>query len=162
MATTYSFGVSNTTASTATLAPIKLGLLTNYGKIIDEPTESRLTNSGSALLQDEYITYNCKRTIPKFNVPNYNPGPVKDGLLYSLDYQVILRETRDDGTVIDHPIRIKTSVMHDIAAPWTVVPGGGSSYVKQAFLRAISGFFHDDGTERFNDIAKSALVPTAD
>lgn len=162
MATTYSLGVSNTTASTATLAPIKLGLLTNYGKIIDEPDESRLTNSGSALLQDEYLTYTCKRTTPKFNVPNYNPGPVKDGLLYGLDHQMILRETRDDGTIIDHPIRIKVSIMHDIAAPWTVVPSGGMSYVKAVLLRTIGGLFHDDGTERFNDIAKSALVPTSD
>lgn len=164
MATTYSFGVSNTAASANTLAPIKLGMATNYAKTTDEPDLARVKNKTTALDQQEMISYRA-RAIKKVGpvIPVYYPGPVQDGVLYSIDIQDVLRETRDDGTVIDHPVEMWLTIKHDVAAAWTASGTSASpSYVGQVLARLLGACFTEAGAERFDALAKSALVPTAD
>jgi hypothetical protein len=93
----------------------------------------------------------------------YNPGAVQDGVLYSIDVQMILRESRSDGTIIDHPIEAWLTVKHDVAAAWTNVDSTShESYVGHVVKRLLGACYTDNGTERFDDLAKSALVPTND
>lgn len=163
MATTYSFGVTNTTASSATKAPIALGLSSNYSMVTEQPDEVVLTNKTASLNQDEYITLRSRRikgVDPK--IPILNPGPVKDAIMVGSELQCVLRETRDDGTVIDHPCVVWINGKFDIAAPWTDVPAGGSSYFQQAVMRLIGSFYTNAGSERWHDMAKKALQPVAD
>lgn len=164
MATTYSFGVTNTTASTHTLAPIALGMSTNYAKTVDEPDLARVKNKTAALDQQEMISYRA-RAIKKVGpvIPVYYPGPVQDGVLYSIDIQCILRETRDDGTIIDHPCEAWLTIKHDVAAAWTANGTSASpSYVGQVLARLNGACYTNAGAERFDALAKSALVPTSD
>jgi hypothetical protein len=164
MATTYSFGVTNTTASSATLAPVALGMVSNYAKTMDEPTESRVKNKTTSLEQQEMVTYksrSIKKVGPK--IPVYHPSDVQDGVLYSINIQDILRETRDSGIVIDHPIEMWLTVKHDVAAAWTASASGTyPSYVGQVLRRLLGACYTDDGDERFDSLAKSALVPDED
>lgn len=167
MATTYSYGGGNTTASSSTLAPIKLGLETNYGEIRPEgepvkPGTIWLSNGTCASDIDERIKFSCKaqRGISDLKVPVRYPATIKDVVVYTVDTQMILRETRDDGTIIDHPIKFKTTICHDIVAPFTEVPNLGTSYVNKGLMRHLGCFFHDDGTERFAELAKSLLNPS--
>lgn len=162
--TTYSFGVGNDTASEHTIAPIALSTVTNYAKTVDTPELARIKNKTTSLEQQEMISYRS-RPIKKVgpDIVVYNPGPVQDGVLYSIDLQMILRESRSDGTIIDHPIEAWLTVKHDVAAAWTTPNSTtGESYVGHVAKRLLGACYTDDGDERFDDLAKSALVPTND
>lgn len=164
MATTFTFGFTNTTASTATLAPIKLGMVTNYAKTTDDPEKAVLKNKTSALDQQEAVTYRSRpidKVAPK--IPVYNPATVQDGVLYSVDVQDIMRETRDDGTIIDHPIEVWITIKHDVCPEWTRIPAlETQSKVGACVMRLLGACYDDSGVERYDALAKSALIPAAD
>lgn len=169
MATTYAYGGSNTTASTArSIAPIKLGIATNYGEVRPKgqpvkPGIVWLANSTCATNIDEDVRLTSKSisVIDGLVIPVRFPAPTKEGVAYGAEIQAILRETKDDGTIVDHPIKMTMSIAHGIHAPFTDVPANGTSYVYQALCRLLGAFFADDGSERFAELAKGLVKPEA-
>lgn len=163
MSTTYSFGFTNSTPSTASLTPIAVGAVTNYAKTKDDPEVAVIKNRTTELDQQEAITYRS-RPIPKVgpDIPVYNPAKVQDGVLYSVNVQDILRETREDGTIYDHPIEMWLTVKHDVSSAWTTPNPSGVSRVGEVLRRLLGGCYTDGGKERFDALAKSALIPSED
>lgn len=160
---TYSLGVTNTTPQSSGVTPIALGLVTNYAKTSDEPTVATLKNKTAALDQQEMITFRS-RPIKKVgpDIPVYYPAPVQDGVLYSINLQNVLRETTSAGEVIDHPIEMWLTVKHDINSAWTASSALSPSFVAQELVRLLGACYDDNGAERFDSLAKSALIPVAD
>jgi hypothetical protein len=77
--------------------------------------------------------------------------------------QNVLREVRDDGTVIDHPFEGWLTIKHDVTAAWTESTSAlQPSWVGQEVRRILGACFTDDGLERFDELAKSALIPDED
>lgn len=164
MATTYSLGVSNTTAWTTGPLPVKLGLSTNYAVTRDDAEHVVIKNKTASLDQQEAIAFRSRREkkVGPDNIPVYYPGTVQDAVLYSINIQDILRATKDDGSFEDNPIEMWLTVKHTINGVNTQVPVSGHSYIYQVLMRLIGACFKDDGTERFDDFAKGAIEPTAD
>jgi hypothetical protein len=160
----YSLGVTNTQLSTATITPVALGLVSNYAKTTDSAELARIKNKTASLDQQELITYRS-RSIAKVgpDIPVYYPATVQDAVLYSVNVQDILRETKEDGSIADHPIEMWLTVKHDVSAAWTESEGASDpSYVGLVLRRLLGACYTDAGVERFDDLAKSALVPTND
>jgi hypothetical protein len=158
MATTYSWSYSNTTGATNKVTPKDLKMVTNYAKVIDEPTEARLSNKTASLEQPELVTYQSKRQ-PKVNTLNKvtHPAPVSSGVWYQTRLDSVLRVTYDNGDIIDEPLVMTLNICHPASDSWT------NSRVAEAFSRLIGAVQSADGASwRFEDLMRSALVPTVD
>lgn len=169
MATTYAFAGTNTTASTATLAPIKLGLATNYGESVPKnstrtPGVIYLKNGTTGTNIDELVKVKCKpvSSVQNLKIPVRYPVPVKDGVMIEAEIQNILRETRDDGTIFDHPAIAKLSVVTDVSAPFYDFTALQHSFVEELVLRLLGALHHNDGTERYVEYAQGLIKPSAD
>lgn len=156
MATTYSWGVTNSTASTATAAMQVLGVSSNYGRVEDEPTRCTLSNKTSPLDQPEVIAYKARQE--KISVTTLaNPPKSRDGVYYGSSVNIIRRETRDDGSVYDHPLGCTISFKHDTGHNWS------DEEVLFVLARAISTLYNEtDSAWRFKDLQRSALAPVED
>lgn len=165
MATTYSWSGTNTTASSVTHAPIKLGLKSNYGEV-----RPKKVVEGASWLKNgtgdgrEYISLigRIQRGLSGWLLPILNPNPIKDFYNFGVETQTILKRTADDGTVVDLPILIKSTIVCPITDDLTIQPANGHSYVDQALMRHLGALYHDDGSERFSEIAKGLIIPSAD
>lgn len=156
MATTYSWGYSNSTPSEKTATVQNLGSYSNYGRVQDEPTVCELSNKTSPLDQPEEMFYKARQE--KVSTSNLtNPPKSRDGVYYSVTVKDILRATLDDGTEYDHPIDCIVAFRHDTAHNWT------DDQVAHVLARALGALYNetDDGW-RFKDLQRSALAPIED
>lgn len=158
MATTYSFSYTNTTGATNKVQPVDMKLVTNYAKVTDEPDMSVLSNKTASLEQPEIITYKARR-VNKINssFKSRHPAPVTSGVTYGTQVEDMLRITYDDGTIVDEPIVVRVNIAHPASDNWT------NSRVASVVTRALGSLQGSDGASwRFEDLMRSALVPTAD
>lgn len=161
----YSLGVTNTTASEHTVAPVALSLATNYSKVSDEPGELILSNNTADLSQGEIIKLTCKKVKQvKTAMPAVYPTKVKDGVVYTIEVNNLLRKTDDSDPSLteDHPGFCKISIGHDISAPWTSFTELLNSHALDELRRALGVALSNEGAERLDALAKGALTPTAD
>jgi hypothetical protein len=156
MATTYSWGYTNSTASLKSVTQVALGLKTNYGLAEDSANQCLLSNITSPIDQPEVIRYDFEKQ--KVSVSDLaNPPKSRDGVRYVCTLKDIYRETRDNGDVYDHPFQISISIKHDTSVNWT------NALVAAELARAISGLYNEtDGDWRFESLMRSALEPQAD
>lgn len=152
------FGFTNVTPSTHDITPISIGLVSNYAKISDEPTFCELQNKTAPLDQGELVTVranNLKKVSSTQIIQN--PLPVRNGIQYVVKVESILRTTNSAGTVIgDEPIVAYVTIRHQKSGNIT------SALVDQMFTRLLGACYKSDGTTRFNDLMRSAIVPTVD
>lgn len=161
-----SFGFTNTTASTKQLLLTKLGLNTNYAVARQDTnnisrTRSEnsltLTNTTTPLIQPELITLRSSE-ITKVNsyAPIYNPqkgnvpavhwGVRVDEVLTTVDSEKPLFR-------IDEPVVWSLMCMNNLSAYIT------DDLVEQAFLRAVSAFYDENGKFRGGDMMRGAIIP---
>lgn len=171
MADSYSFGVTNTTASEYPLATTALGLKSNYGSVYTAPGRNILINgTGNGDVPEAVVIYSrpTKQVWEGQDWKNAkirvtNPDPIKDGVIYGVKTYGVLRKTAADGTIVDYPYEVSSFVKHGITAPWTNSSGVlDPSYVKQILERNVSVYFTDDGLERFNVLRRGILEPNED
>jgi hypothetical protein len=152
------WGYTNVTPG-ATLTLTALGLKSNYASVMDEANEVVRVNKTTPIDQTEVVSIRSS-VVPKVNVSKYlpvpNPSPIKTGITYTVQTEVLLRHTDDQGNVTDFPIVAYTHIRHQRSGVIS------SALVEEAFNRHVSAFFHDDGTSRFNELMRSALQPEAD
>lgn len=155
---TSTWGYTNTTDG-VDITPKALGLKSNYAVVADTANEVVLVNTTTPIDQTEVVTIRSS-VIPKVNTSGYlpvpNPAANRTGVTYQVQTEVLLRTTKDDGTITDHPIVFYTHVRHERSGDIT------AELVQEAFIRHISTFMHDDGTFRFNEYMRSALQPSGD
>lgn len=156
MATTYSWGYSNSTASSVTATLQNLGDYSNYGRVQDEPTVCELSNKTSPLDQPESLFYKARQEKVSTSMLT-NPPKSRDGVYYSVTVKDILRESRDDGTTYDHPIDCIVAFRHGTAHNWT------DQEINNVLSRALGALYNETSEGwRFKDLQRSALAPTED
>jgi hypothetical protein len=165
MAKTSSFGFSNTTASSGSgnkITCVKLQEQTNYGVVVDEPTECRITNTTAAVGRDELITrFNNPIKKVNTNLKIANPDKVQEGISYGVIVEAVLTTTDSvDATYrVDEPVVCTIQVRH---------PRSGNvsaSNVLTLVSRAVSAFMGDYATYSTAEVDKlmrSALQPAPD
>lgn len=161
------FSFSNITAKDQVVKTIGLGMVSNYAKIKDEPQEAVLGNKTCSNEQPEKVTY-ISKPIKKVlvNMPIKHPAPTRDGVLYTIKVETIDRQTVA-GVDVDEPIAAWLTIAHPMSNTWdnakvaTVI-----SRLLSACLKGQTGTGTPaevaDSDWRFEDLMKSALVPTAD
>lgn len=163
-----SMSYTNTTAAVEYEPTVALGMVTNYAKVVDEPTVAVLANKTASLEQPEQITYRSERvkSVP-VQFPVRNPGPVPDGVKYSVKLETIDRHSAGTDT-IDEPIVATLIIKHPATNTWS------NAAVAAVVRRLLSACLKDQTTSgsaapvvdatdwRFEDLMKSALVPTSD
>lgn len=132
-----------------------LGLVTNYAVTKDEPTEVVLDNLTSSLDQQELVSYRFRRIGSVNSDLNIqNPSPVKSGVQYAVQIEETVRETRGDGTNVDHPLVMYLTVRHPRSGAVT------ASVLQETFERLLSALrYESDNSYRFADLARGALKP---
>lgn len=157
MASTTSFGFTNTTASTSLVTPVDILANTNYALISDEPTECITSNTTCPVDLEEIVTYRSKRIpVVKTAATIQYPNLVKNGVQYTVSDDAVLREEFDDGTKVDHPIVAYLVIRHDLSGGIT------DQHIATVVSRLIGAMRNHDGTWKFDKLRRSALKPTAD
>lgn len=91
-----------------------LGLLSNYAMVEDTPKQVVLDNTTASYDQQEIIMIrrrNVGQIQHELNIQY--PSPQKGGILYAYEAQQTVVEELQDGTRIDHPVRMYLTVVHD-------------------------------------------------
>lgn len=155
MATAFSFS-NNTESQSNSLNGISLALKDNYVLKKEDPDEVIIGNTTAALDQPENISY-------RFQNIEHVTGPVKlaypapnnSGVKYNVRIDNILRETLESGTIIDHPISIQLTVMHELSSAIT------NDIIKAEFQRLMGAIWNDTASKyRFMEMARGAIQPT--
>lgn len=153
------FGFTNSTAmSDVSIVPIDVKPVTNYGKIQDEPTVCALQNKTAPLDQGEVMTYRANelKEVSTCQVIQ-NPAKVRNGVQYVIKLDEILRTTDTDGNIVcDEPIVAYVTIRHQKSGNIT------AALVEQVYKRLQGAIYKEDGTTRFADLMRSALVPVED
>lgn len=160
------FSYTNTTASGETISPTCLGLVTNYAKVVDEPDMARLSNKTASMEQPELITFKAER-LNKVGgaIPVRNPGPVTDGVQYTIKVESVYRTTTGTEN-IDEPIAAWLTIKHPSSNTWTNATVAGfvnrllSACLKGQASTGSGSVANDDW--RFEDLMRSALMPSED
>jgi hypothetical protein len=160
------FSFTNTTASGEKVNPICLDVVTDYAKTADEPTMARLSNKTASMEQPEVITYRSdKVNTVSTSIAVRNPSPVKDGVMYTVKLETVYRN--DSGAVpIDEPVVAWLSIKHPSSDIWDnskvslIVNRLLSACLKGQTASGTGAVSADDW--RFEDLMRSALVPTED
>lgn len=158
MANTSSFSFTNTTLNTHSVTPVDLKPVTNYAKLTDEPDVTVLSNKTATLDQGELLTYSCKQ-LDKVTTQQtiQNPSPVRNGVEYRIKLDEILRTVDANGVIIrDEPIVASIVIRHQSSGSIT------SALITQVFQRLVGACMRTDGTYRWDDLMRSALVPVED
>lgn len=153
---TSKFTFTNTTAGD-TVATVAVGMLTNYAKTSDEPTEAVLTNKTATIDQPELVTYRSRKIdrVATYNTISY-PCRVTEGVEYGVRLDEVLRNKDANGTILyDDPIVASITFKHQRSA--YVTPE-----VMTQVLTRLLGALYDETTNsfRFGDLMRQALVPT--
>lgn len=158
MATTSSFSFTNTTASSHSVTPIDLKLTSNYARTEDEADVCVLSNKTATLDQGELITYRSNELdkVSTSQTLQY-PMPVRNGVQYVIKAEEILRTTDEAGNILcDEPIVAYLTIRHQKSSHIT------NALVAQVVSRVLGACVREDGTFRFDDLMRSALVPIED
>lgn len=144
---------------------VKLGLASNYARVIDEPNMARVRNKTAPNEQPEYITFRCdyvdKISTP---IPVKYPAPTKDGVQYSVKIDSVDR-TQIGDVVYDEPCSITLTIRHANSNTWN------NQKVATLFKRLMSALAKgmvtgegeiQDADWRFEDLMRSALMPQED
>lgn len=161
------FSYTNTTAADQVVTSKALGLATNYARVADEPTLARISNKTASLEQPELITIRSN-PINKVStaIAVRNPSPVSDGVQYSIKLETVDRVTVGTET-IDEPVAAWLTIKHPASNNWT------NAKVAEIVVRLLSACMKGQTTTgtpaeaaaanwRFEDLMKSALMPTTD
>lgn len=151
------YGFTNVGACTFNITPVDLAPVSNYAKITDEPTVAVMSNKTTPLDQGELLTYRCNDVDHVSTSQSIqNPAPVRNGVQYVVKLEEILRTTTDDGTIVcDEPVVAYLTIRHQKSGNIT------SALVEQIVKRLLGACYYENGTARFDDLMRSALVPTA-
>lgn len=152
-----SFGFTNKTVSTHTVAPINIDPLTVYAKTEDTATSCSLKNKTAPLSQGELLSYQCTEINSVSTKQNIvNPAKTQAGVQYIVRLDEILRTTDDTGEfIIDEPIVMYLTVRHPNSS--YITPAN----IAEVFTRLCGALMRDDGSYRFDDLMLSALAPVA-
>lgn len=132
-----------------------LGMTTNYSVIKDEPNEVVLDNLTTPEVKQELITYR-RSTIPTVNseLNIQYPAPKTGGVRYAVQVEEVVRETRGDGTYVDHPVVMYLTVRHPLSGAIT------ESVLQETFERLLSTLRREsDNTYRFKYFMRGTLKP---
>lgn len=157
MSLTSNFAFQNKDAMTATITPVDLKPVTNYAKVEDEPTSCVLTNKTTPLDQGETLAYRCQPVSKvSTSLVIQNPSKVTNGIQYVIKLDEILRTTNDAGEIIcDEPVVAYLTIRHQASGNIT------NALIGTVVTRLLGACMREDGTFRFDDLMRSALVPTA-
>lgn len=162
-----SFSYSNNTAAVQYEPTVALGMATNYARITDEPDMARVSNKTASIEQPELITYRSN-PIDKVSTANVvrNPAPVTSGVQYTVKLETIDRN-EVNGVVYDEPIAVWLTIKHTASNNWDNAKV--SSIVKRLLSACVKGQTTtgsaaalSDSNWRFEDLMRSALMPTQD
>lgn len=152
---TSSFGYTNVTAMESTVSPVDLKPVTNYAKVEDTATSCGLSNKSCALDQMEKLSYQCTQ-IGNVSTKNtiLNPAPVREGVQYIVRLDEVLRTKDSNGDIIcDEPVVAYLTIRHQVSGNIT------NALVSEVVKRLLGACMREDGTFRFDDLMRSALVP---
>lgn len=158
MATTTIQGFTNKTLSEHSMPSYALGIKTNYSCVEDEPSCEVLSNKTCPLDLGEKITYRFN-DIDKVttSLTVQNPSKVRNGVQYVAKDEFIQRTSDANGNVLyDEPVVAYLVVRHQKTG--TITP----EVVNMAVQRVIGSVLKADGTTRFGDMMRGALVVTED
>lgn len=166
MATTYSWGYTNTTPSDKEVTLVNLGLYSNYentvpnavvlGKSPNVPYRKEYRNTTSPGGQEERITYQSKDQDQLIG-NLLNPPKTKAGRFISVSTSNVRREVRDNGDTFDHPIRVTLSVSCGIAHSWT------NAEIIEEVVRTLSGCYDETNDSwRFENLLNGGITPHND
>lgn len=153
-----SFAYSNKTDSTTTIKPVNIGIVSNYAKVVDEPSLVQMSNKTCPLDQGELVSYRCN-DIDKVTSTQkvQNPSKVRNGVQYVVKCEEILRTTDADGKIIcDEPVIAYVTIKHQKSGNIT------ATLVEEVFRRVVGAMYKSDGTSRIADLMRNAIVPTTD
>jgi hypothetical protein len=153
MATTKSWGYTNTTVSDVEVNPTKVDLFSSYAKVDDAADKVVYDNSTAPFDQGEKVSM-FYRNLPKVDTDNpvSHPAPVKDGFQFIVKLDAIHRGVLDNETIIDSP-----QVM------MLTVRGGkdgmcDSAAIEEQFKRLIGTVYDFTNSRwRFDELMRSAL-----
>jgi hypothetical protein len=159
MAKTSGFLFTNTTPESSTsVAPIQMGLVSNYAVERDTARMAVLNNKTAPIDAQELVTYSS-RDIATINtdLSVQNPARVKAGVLYTIQVQdtLVTTDSSDPTYRVDEPIVASLSIRHGKSGNIT------SSIVASVVARLIGACRHNDGSWRFDDLMRSAEKPVA-
>lgn len=155
MSMSSSFGYSNKTAMSNTVTPINIGPVTNYAKTEDTATSCSLSNKTCALDQMEKLSYQCTQ-IGNVSTKNtiQHPSPVREGVQYIVRLDEVLRTVDSAGSIVcDEPVVAYLTIRHQASGNIS------NALVTEVVTRLLGACMRADGTYRFDDLMRSALVP---
>jgi hypothetical protein len=159
MSKVTTFGYTNNTASSHTLAPTLLGMTTNYSLMQDTADIVRLNNKTAPIDMEEIITVRS-RDIPEVSThcDVANPTFAKKAIEYGVRNDVIVTttDTTDASFRVDEPIVCSISIKHPKSGNIT------EALVAETLMRTLSGFVKADGTWRIGDLMRSSERPIED
>lgn len=159
MAITTSFGFTNTTASTHTVAPTNLKMKTNYALIEDEPESCVMSNKTCPIDQGELVSYKCQ-TVKNVSTAQdvLYPAKVQTGIQYVVKVEDLLsvKSDTDPNFRTDLPIVAYLTIRHTKNGAIT------DDIIGSVVNRLLGACQKADGTWRFNDLMRSSLKPEVD
>lgn len=157
MARTSNFGFTNTTASSHTVAPIDIKVVTNYGEMPADDNTALLSNKTCALDQPELISYShkyMKKVDSKASVQN--PARVTDAIQYQIRVDDILRTSGDSEPIVDNPIVAYLTIRHELSGNIQ------ASDIEAVVNRLLGACRTSAGAWRFGDMMRGMLKPVND
>nr|URG16175.1 MAG: coat protein [Leviviridae sp.] len=155
---TSKFGYTNVTASGKTITPVAIAPVQNYAKVVDEPNTVVLSNKTCPLDQGELLTFRVN-DVNKVSTSQtiQNPTRVKNGVQYVAKLEEILRTSTQEGEVIcDEPVVAYLTIRHQKSGNIT------SAMITEVVNRLLGSVQKADGTFRWDDLMRSAIVPITD
>lgn len=152
-----SFSFTNVTSGDA-LPSTAVGLVTNYAKTMDEPTEARLTNLTAAVDQGELVTLRCRRVARVATEQQIMyPARVEAGVEYGVRVDEILRTTAPDGRIVcDEPIVASITIKHPLSS------NINDELITQVFNRLLGCCYDTTNKKyRWGDLMRQALLPSS-
>lgn len=157
MAITSQFAYTNTAAHAFTVTPTDVKPVTVYGKTADLADKVVLENKTTPLDQGERLTYTCTQLDKVTSTQNLvKPALSRAGVQYVIKLEEILRTADGADLIQDEPVVAYLTIRHQSSSYIT------SSLVEEVFKRLVGACYKEDGTSRFDDLMRSALVPVAD
>lgn len=159
MAITTTFGFTNTTASSKTVAPTDVKMKSNYALIEDEPNSCVMSNKTCPIDQGELVSYKCQ-TVKNVSTAQdvLYPAKVQTGIQYVIKVEDLLsvKSDSDPNFRTDLPIVAYLTIRHTKNGAIT------DDIISQVVTRLLGACRKADGTWRFGDLMRSSLKPEAD
>lgn len=159
MSKVSAYGFTNTTASTHTLAPVALGLVSNYALAEEDANNAILNNKTAPVDAEELVTFRS-RAIETVNtsLKVQNPAKVKGGIQYQVQVEAVrtTTDTADSTFRVDEPIVALLTIRHPKSSNFT------ASAVEEIIKRLVGCLYKADGTSRIDDLMRGAERPIVD